>query len=105
LRAVAAVAVVAACVVVAFRVAAASHGATAWSELWYDATTALAVAGFHAVAIDIPPSGYSDRPGTYAARLGGGDPFTSHTCFQAHVKQMTIRRIADVWPGRSEERR
>jgi pimeloyl-ACP methyl ester carboxylesterase len=41
------------------------HGTAAWSELWRGTMTALAAAGFHAVAIDIPPFGYSDRPGTY----------------------------------------
>jgi pimeloyl-ACP methyl ester carboxylesterase len=44
------------------------HGTAAWSELWRGTMTALAAAGFHAVAIDIPPFGYSDRPGTYTRR-------------------------------------
>jgi pimeloyl-ACP methyl ester carboxylesterase len=41
------------------------HGTAAWSELWRATMTALAGAGFHAVALDIPPFGFSDRPGTY----------------------------------------
>src|SRR5579871_1329623 len=94
-RAVVAIVVVAACAVVAFRVAAAwretdeaaaaapatgrfiptrsgrvfiqeagpadgvavvlFHGTAAWSELWRETMAALAGAGFHAIAIDIPP--------------------------------------------------
>jgi pimeloyl-ACP methyl ester carboxylesterase len=38
------------------------HGTGAWSETWRGAMTAAAAAGFHAVAIDLPPFGYSQRP-------------------------------------------
>ena len=41
------------------------HGTAAWSELWRATMSALADAGFRAVALDIPPFGFSDRPGTY----------------------------------------
>jgi pimeloyl-ACP methyl ester carboxylesterase len=41
------------------------HGTAAWSELWRATMTALAGAGFRAIALDIPPFGFSDRPGTY----------------------------------------
>lgn len=38
------------------------HGTGAWSETWRESMTALANAGFHAIAIDLPPFGYSQRP-------------------------------------------
>jgi pimeloyl-ACP methyl ester carboxylesterase len=44
------------------------HGTAAWSELWRGTMTALADGGFHAIAFDIPPFGFSDRPGTYTRR-------------------------------------
>ena len=54
------------------------HGTGAWSETWRSALAALAAAGFHAVALDLPPFGYSERPrnGAYtkadqAARILG----------------------------------
>lgn len=39
------------------------HGTGAWSETWRDTLTALAGAGYRAIAIDLPPFGYSQRPG------------------------------------------
>ena len=44
------------------------HGTGAWSETWRAAMTAVAGAGFRAIAIDLPPFGYSGRPAndTYA---------------------------------------
>jgi pimeloyl-ACP methyl ester carboxylesterase len=44
------------------------HGTAAWSELWRQTMTALAEVGFRAVAIDMPPFGFSDRPGNYTRR-------------------------------------
>jgi pimeloyl-ACP methyl ester carboxylesterase len=41
------------------------HGTAAWSELWRATMTALAGDGFRAIALDIPPFGFSDRPGRY----------------------------------------
>ncbi|MEK7649816.1 MAG: alpha/beta hydrolase [Patescibacteria group bacterium] len=38
------------------------HGTGAWSESWRDSLQALGDAGFRAVALDIPPFGYSERP-------------------------------------------
>jgi pimeloyl-ACP methyl ester carboxylesterase len=38
------------------------HGTGAWSETWRESMRAIADGGFHAVAIDLPPFGYSDRP-------------------------------------------
>jgi pimeloyl-ACP methyl ester carboxylesterase len=38
------------------------HGTGAWSETWLPAMDAAAAAGFHAVALDLPPFGYSERP-------------------------------------------
>jgi pimeloyl-ACP methyl ester carboxylesterase len=38
------------------------HGTGAWSEIWRRTLDTLGSAGYHAVAIDMPPFGYSDRP-------------------------------------------
>src|SRR5471030_2129902 len=38
------------------------HGTGAWSEAWRACLDAAAGAGFHAVALDLPPFGYSTRP-------------------------------------------
>src|SRR5437868_4796453 len=38
------------------------HGTGAWSEIWRETMNALAAAGFHAVALDMPPFGFSQRP-------------------------------------------
>jgi pimeloyl-ACP methyl ester carboxylesterase len=38
------------------------HGTGAWSEIWRRTLDTLAAAGFHAIAIDMPPFGYSERP-------------------------------------------
>lgn len=51
------------------------HGTAAWSELWRRTIDALASAGFRVIALDLPPFGFSDRPGSYtrqdqAARVG-----------------------------------
>ncbi len=45
------------------------HGTGAWSETWRDSMTALASAGFRSVAIDLPPFGFSERPGNAAYSL------------------------------------
>lgn len=37
------------------------HGTGAWGEIWRETMTALAGAGFHAIAIDVPPFGYSEK--------------------------------------------
>jgi pimeloyl-ACP methyl ester carboxylesterase len=47
------------------------HGTGAWSEVWRDAMTTAADAGFHAVALDLPPFGFSERPAN--ARYGKAD--------------------------------
>src|SRR5262245_12939391 len=39
------------------------HGTGAWSETWRESLTVLAGAGYRAIAIDLPPFGYSQRPG------------------------------------------
>ena len=41
------------------------HGTAAWSELWWRTTDALAAADFRVIAVDLPPFGFSDRPGSY----------------------------------------
>jgi pimeloyl-ACP methyl ester carboxylesterase len=38
------------------------HGTGAWSETWRPTMKVLADAGFHAIAIDLPPFGFSQRP-------------------------------------------
>lgn len=38
------------------------HGTGAWSEIWREPMAVLAAAGYHAVAIDVPPFGFSERP-------------------------------------------
>ncbi len=38
------------------------HGTGAWSEIWRRTLDTLAAAGYRAVAIDMPPFGFSDRP-------------------------------------------
>ena len=38
------------------------HGTAAWSGLWRETMTPLAAAGYHCIAIDIPPFGFSERP-------------------------------------------
>lgn len=40
------------------------HGTGAWSEIWRGTMRALAARGYHAVALDMPPFGYSARPAT-----------------------------------------
>ena len=37
------------------------HGTGAWSELWRETIDALAQAGFHVVAVDLPPFGFSEK--------------------------------------------
>lgn len=42
-----------------------THGAGAWSGLWRATSMdAFAAAGFHCIAVDLPPFGYSERPAT-----------------------------------------
>lgn len=41
------------------------HGSVAWSEFWRRTIDALAAAGFRVIALDMPPFGFSDRPGGY----------------------------------------
>lgn len=39
-----------------------AHGTAAWSGLWADTMTRLADEGYRAIAFDMPPFGFSDRP-------------------------------------------
>jgi pimeloyl-ACP methyl ester carboxylesterase len=43
------------------RVVVLFHGTGAWSEIWRPVMSALAAHGFRAVAVDLPPFGFSDR--------------------------------------------
>lgn len=38
------------------------HGMGSWSELWRDTMLALSQNGYYAVAVDLPPFGFSQRP-------------------------------------------
>jgi pimeloyl-ACP methyl ester carboxylesterase len=38
------------------------HGTGAWSAIWRETMDALAARGYRAIAIDIPPFGFSERP-------------------------------------------
>ncbi|HEY3518708.1 MAG TPA: alpha/beta hydrolase [Gammaproteobacteria bacterium] len=40
------------------------HGTGAWSEIWRSTLDRLAAAGYRAVAVDMPPFGYSEQPTT-----------------------------------------
>ena len=42
------------------------HGMGAWSEIWQPTMATIAGAGFRAVALDMPPFGYSERPAATA---------------------------------------
>jgi pimeloyl-ACP methyl ester carboxylesterase len=42
------------------------HGMGAWSEIWRQTLVPTAAAGFRAVALDLPPFGYSERPASGA---------------------------------------
>ena len=44
------------------------HGSVAWSEFWRRTIDTLAAAGFRVIALDIPPFGFSERPGGYTRR-------------------------------------
>jgi len=41
------------------------HGTGAWSEIWRGTMHALASAGYRAIALDMPPFGYSTRPASH----------------------------------------
>lgn len=38
------------------------HGTGIWSEVWRDTITPLTAAGYHVIAIDLPPFGFSEKP-------------------------------------------
>lgn len=38
------------------------HGTGAWSEIWRQTMTGLAGSGFRAIAVDLPPFGFSGKP-------------------------------------------
>ena len=38
------------------------HGTGAWGEIWRETMRRLAERGYHAVAVDMPPFGFSERP-------------------------------------------
>ena len=42
------------------------HGFGAWSQTWQPAMQAASVLGYHAIALDIPPFGFSEKPNANA---------------------------------------
>jgi alpha-beta hydrolase superfamily lysophospholipase len=48
------------------------HGTGAWSETWREAMNAVAAAGYRAIAVDLPPFGYSQRPDPPRYEAGPG---------------------------------
>jgi pimeloyl-ACP methyl ester carboxylesterase len=42
------------------------HGMGAWSQIWRPTMETVAAAGFRAIALDLPPFGYSERPAANA---------------------------------------
>lgn len=46
------------------------HGSLAWSETWRDVLISMSDNGYRAIAIDLPPFGFSDRPSdqTYSTK-------------------------------------
>lgn len=49
------------------------HGTLAWSQTWYEIAEKLGSQGFHVIAPDLPPFGYSERPsdGDYSRHAQG----------------------------------
>lgn len=66
-------------------------GAMAWSETWRDTIDPLAAAGFRAVAIDLPPFGFSQRPDP-----AGYGPQNHARRINALLDAMNIRRAVLV---------
>lgn len=50
------------------------HGTLAWSDTWYEIAQRLAKRGFHVIAPDLPPFGFSERPrdGDYSRKAQAG---------------------------------
>jgi len=50
------------------------HGTLAWSDTWYEIAERLAKRGFHVIAPDLPPFGFSERPrdGDYSRKAQAG---------------------------------
>jgi pimeloyl-ACP methyl ester carboxylesterase len=66
-------------------------GAMAWSETWRDTIDPLAAAGFRAVAIDLPPFGFSQRP-----EPAGYGPANHARRISALLDAMNIKRAVLV---------
>lgn len=49
------------------------HGTLAWSKTWYEIAERLAKKGYHVIAPDLPPFGFSERPidGDYSRQAQG----------------------------------
>lgn len=88
------------------------HGAVGWSGLWAGEMARLAAAGYRAVAIDLPPMGYSDRtPGdSYrrtdqaarilaAVRALGGRPVLVAHSFGAAAATAAVLKAPEAFRG------
>jgi hypothetical protein len=86
------------------------HGTAAWSELWFRTTDALAAANFRVIALDLPPFGFSDRPGTYtradqAARINdvlgalkaAPAVIVGHSFGAGAATELVMRRVRWSW--------
>ena len=74
------------------------HGTAAWSELWRRTIDALAGAGFRVIALDLPPFGFSDRPGSYTRRdqaARQGCARSTQGCPGHHRRSFIRRRSSD----------
>lgn len=64
------------------------HGTGAWSETWRESMTALAAAGYRAIAVDLPPFGYSQRPASH--------DYTRHAQGERLVALLDTLEVDDV---------
>jgi hypothetical protein len=62
------------------------HGTGAWSELWRETMAALGQAGFHTMAMDVPPFGYSQKPPNAAYRREDQGRF----CRNFHLRRFAV---------------
>jgi pimeloyl-ACP methyl ester carboxylesterase len=62
------------------------HGSIAWSEFWRSTIDALATAGFRAIALDIPPFGFSERPAATPAAIRPRESTRSCARFELRVR-------------------
>lgn len=66
------------------------HGTGAWSEIWRETMDTLAASGFRAIAIDVPPFGYSDKP-------DGAESYTREKQAERIVALMDLLKIEKIY--------